>query len=145
MFKNNWSIEFPTDWSYETDETDGHNIFYPPDSELTIRISEFFTNAKKDDLKGIYKESVPADSRKYELGFDFNSFSSLAYETVEYQHDIKVYRFIIGCYKDGLLLSINIYALNREECIQALKYIKTIKSNDEPPKRRLSLLDMLRR
>ncbi|MDO4494474.1 MAG: ankyrin repeat domain-containing protein [Clostridiaceae bacterium] len=145
MFKNNWSIEFPTDWSYETDETDGHNIFYPPDSELTIRISEFFTNAKEDDLKRIYKESVPADSKKYELGFGFNSFSSLAYETVEYQHDIKVYRFIIGCYKDGLLLSINIYALKRDECIQALKYIKTIKSNDEPPKRRLSLLDRLRR
>lgn len=143
-FKNNWSIEFPTDWSYEIDEEDKHNIFYPPDSELTIRISELFTNAKEDDLKEIYKESVPSDSKQYELGFNFNFFNSLAYETVEYEHDLKVYRFIIGCYKDGFLLSINIYALDRNECIQALKYIKTIKTNDESPKCRLSLFDKLR-
>lgn len=143
-FKNNWSIEFPTDWSYELDEGDKHNIFYPPDSELTIRISEFFSNAKEDDLKEIYKESVPVDSEQYELGFNFNFFNSLAYETVEYEHELKVYHLIIGCYKDGLLLSINIYALDRDECIQALKYIKTIKTNDEHSKRRFSLFDKLK-
>ena len=143
-FKNNWSIEFPTDWSYEIDEADKHNIFYPPDSELTIRISEFFTNAKEGDLKEIYKESVPVDSKQYELGINFNSFNSLAYETVEYEHDLKVYRLIIGCYKDGILLSINIHALNRDECVQALKYIKTIKTNDESAKCRFSLFDKLK-
>jgi len=36
-----WRISFPEKWIYEDDTESDQNIFYPPDSDLTIRITPF--------------------------------------------------------------------------------------------------------
>ncbi len=139
-FNNSWFIDIPYSWSGGIDEDDEGYLFYPPGSDLTIRITDFYTNGTADVLKASYYESIPEGSKPYELGFSLDSFDSFAYETDHYEDGFKVHRLMIGCCKDGLLISVNIYALNRDECIDVLKYIKTIKSTEKPKKRKFSLL-----
>lgn len=139
-FNDSWCIDIPYSWSGGIDEDDEGYLFYPPGSDLTIRITDFYTNGTADVLKASYYESIPEGSKPYELGFSLDSFDSFAYETDHYEDGFKVHRLMIGCCKDGLLISVNIYALNRDECIDVLKYIKTIKSTEKPKKRKFSLL-----
>ena len=143
-FNDSWCIDIPYSWTGEVDEDGTGYMFYPARSKLTIRITDFYTNGTADVLKATYNETLPEGSKPYELGFSPDSFDTFAYETYYYEEDdLKVYRFMIGCCKDGLLLSVNIYALNRDECIDALKYIKTIRPNEEKQKRKFSLLDKI--
>jgi len=38
---NGWTIKLPKNWIEERDEVDRHHVYYPPDSDLTIRVSSF--------------------------------------------------------------------------------------------------------
>ena len=38
---NGWTIELPKNWIEERDEVDRHHVYYPPNSDLTIRVSSF--------------------------------------------------------------------------------------------------------
>ena len=142
-FNDSWSIDIPYSWSGGIDEDDEGYLFYPPGSDLTIRICDFYANVTAEGFKSAYCKTVPGDSNPYELGFSLDSFDSFAYETDHYEDGFKVYGLMIGCCKDGLLISVNIYALNRDECIDALKYVRTIKSTEEPKKRKFSLWDKI--
>ena len=65
---NGWTIKLPENWKEERDEIDGYHIYYPTDSDLTIRIStfHFFRNIENDwkilvsvdDLSEIFNKSI---------------------------------------------------------------------------------------
>ena len=38
---NGWNIKLPENWKEERDNVDGYHIYYPTDSDLTIRIISF--------------------------------------------------------------------------------------------------------
>ncbi|WYE32851.1 hypothetical protein LC555_04520 [Fusobacterium animalis] len=38
---NGWTIKLPENWKEEKDEVDGYHIYYPPDTDLTIRTPTF--------------------------------------------------------------------------------------------------------
>jgi len=71
---NGWNIKLPENWKEERDNVDGYHIYYPTDSDLTIRIISFhfFRNiendwkvlAPVDVLSKIFNESI----KKIELG-----------------------------------------------------------------------------
>ena len=65
---NGWNIKLPENWKEERDNVDGYHIYYPTDSDLTIRIISFhfFRNiendwkvlAPVDVLSKIFNESI---------------------------------------------------------------------------------------
>ena len=65
---NGWNIKLPENWKEERDNVDGYHIYYPTDSDLTIRITSFhfFRNiendwkvlAPVDVLSKIFNESI---------------------------------------------------------------------------------------
>ena len=47
---NGWNIKLPENWKEERDNVDGYHIYYPTDSDLTIRVISFhfFMNIEND-------------------------------------------------------------------------------------------------
>ena len=127
-----WKISFPEKWIYEDDTESGQNIFYPPDSDLTIRITPF--HAEKQGLaapievmeeaflRSVPKSAIPSEIKEYEL----NNFSVKSFENIETQNGNTVFRIMVGYYASGELLSINIFGTSKVECNQALVHLKTL-------------------
>ena len=128
-----WEISFSDEWIGEYSKEDGQCIFYPPNSDLTIRITPFHiekenTPAPAEVMEAAYINSIlesakPRDMYEYIL----EGFSIQAYEEETYENGKIVYAIKIGYYAPGDLLSVNIFSTNKTECEQSLKILKTIR------------------
>lgn len=130
-----WEILLPHDWVVEFDKIDNHYVFYPKDSDLTIRITPFHAEsngllAPKELMKTSYINSISSSAIPLNINqCTINNSSWVAYEDVQNHNKQKVYVINAGIFADGELLSINIYSTNKSECNDALKYIRGILKN----------------
>ena len=143
---NGWTIKLPENWKEERDEIDGYHIYYPTDSDLTIRIStfHFFRNiengwkilASVDDLSEIFNKSIKkievrnnikVEGKKLNLNeFKIEEFKVECYEYNYYENNEKVYGISCGIMVVGYLLIVNLYSALKEEVESAIKYIYSI-------------------
>lgn len=128
-----WQISMPDAWLYE--EEDGQSIFYPSDSDLTVRITPF--HAERDNvpapvelMEAAYINSVPASAKPCDLHeYALDGFSIKAYGEKSLENGQTVYAFYVGYYTAGELLTVNIFSTNKTECTQALEILRTIRWN----------------
>lgn len=128
-----WQISIPDNWNGEYNEETGQCVFYPDNSDLTIRITPFHAErdgvlAPVEVMKNAYINTIPVsatsrDANPHSLG----GFAAKMYESTLIEDNQTVYVIYIGYYAIGELLSINIFGTNKTECEQALDILKTIK------------------
>ena len=143
---NGWNIKLPENWKEERDNVDGYHIYYPTDSDLTIRIISFhfFRNiendwkvlAPVDVLSEIFNESIKkiklgnntkVEEKKLNLNkFKIEDFKVECFESECYESNEKVYNISCGIMITGYLLVINLYSASKEEVENAIKYIYSI-------------------
>lgn len=143
---NGWNIKLPENWKEERDNVDGYHIYYPTDSDLTIRIISFhfFRNiendwkvlAPVDVLSEIFNESIKkiklgnntkVEEKKLNLNkFKIEDFKVECFESECYESNEKVYNISCGIMITGYLLVINLYSASKEEVENAMKYIYSI-------------------
>ena len=143
---NGWNIKLPENWKEERDNVDGYHIYYPTDSDLTIRIISFhfFRNiendwkvlAPVDVLSEIFNESIKkiklgnntkVEEKKLNLNeFKIEDFKVECFESEYYENNEKVYNISCGIMITGYLLVINLYSASKEEVENAMKYIYSI-------------------
>lgn len=139
--KNYWTIMFPDTWDNDFDEENyGEYIFFPENSDLTIRITPFHAEnneglAPEDTMRDSFLtfvgknmgiESVDRVNLKEEFFEKLDGFKKLAFQKV-YVNDFKEVLWIsIGIYKEGELLTFNILGTDKNECIQSLLYLRNL-------------------
>ncbi len=133
---NGWVMEFPDRWLTERDQVDGHWLFYPPDSELTVHVTPFRLErdgipAPAEAAREVFRESLRRsgwDSKPeawawpLPAGFGGELFAGTAQEGGK-----EICRLCLGFYGLGELLSVNIYGDTREECQMAMDCFQTLK------------------
>ncbi len=132
-----WQISLPDNWSAEYDEANGQCVFYPDNSDLTVRITPF--HAEKDNepapiqiMEAVYintipKSAVPLNIIPYEIA----GFSAKIYENNFIEDDMTVFAIYLGYYAAGELLSVNIFSTNKIECCQTLDILQNITKADK--------------
>ena len=147
---NGWNIKLPENWKEERDNVDGYHIYYPTDSDLTIRVISFhfFRNiendwkvlAPVDVLSEIFNESIkkiePGNNTKVEgkklnlNEFKIEDFKVECFEYEYHENNEKVYSISCGIMITGYLLVINLYSASKEEVENAIKYIYSIEKTE---------------
>ena len=147
---NGWTIKLPENWKEERDEIDGYHIYYPTDSDLTIRIStfHFFRNIENgwkvlspvEDLSQIFnvsikkielRNNIKVEEKKLNLNeFKIEDFKVECFESEYYENNKKVYNISCGIMITGYLLVINLYSASKEEVENAIKYIYSIEKTE---------------
>lgn len=126
-------ISIPDNWQGEHDQDNGQCVFYPDNSDLTIRITPF--HAERDGvlapievMENAYIRTIPISAKLREVNsLNLDGFVTRMYEDTLIEESKTVYVVYIGYYSTGKLLSINIFGTNKTECEQALNILKTIK------------------
>jgi hypothetical protein len=124
-----WNVTFPSDWCFEESE-DEQFIFYPQDSDLTIRMSV---------LSFVHKETrEPAPLETFQSSFQRNyeekacanmlALDELVknaknhfvqgYEYTYTENGELLYCFYIQCYTVGTEIIITIHSNSRDECVR---------------------------
>ncbi len=134
---NGWVMEFPDHWLTERDEADGHWLFYPPDSPLTVHVTPF--HFEKDGalppaeaVGEVYRAALARMSRGEAGPLDWagpaiGGFSMEGFEGPAEENGQSLWKVGFGVYGPGELLSVNIYGETQEECREALDCFKTLK------------------
>lgn len=144
--KNYWSIELPEFFNEEFDESNyGEYIFYPNNSDLTLRITPFHLEKNTEDgillapikvLKNIFMESTLITLFKAEEKYNvddsllkkLSDFEKVAFARryIDESDGKETYHICIGIFKIGAILSFNIFGTDKKECEKALKYLETL-------------------
>ena len=109
-----WQISIPDNWQGEYDKDSGQYIFYPDNSDLTIRITPFHAErdgilAPKEVMEDAYIRTVPASARQRNLDFYIPiGFEAKIYDDVLSEDSNTIYVVYVGDYSAGELLSISI-------------------------------------
>ena len=128
-----WQISIPDNWKGEYNKETGQYVFYPDNSDLTIRITPFHAErdgvlAPVEVMKNAYINTIPASATSRAANpHSLGGFAASMYESTLIEDNQTVYVIYIGYYAIGELLSINIFGTNKTECEQALDILKTIK------------------
>lgn len=83
-----WQISMPDNWQGEYDKESGQYIFYPDNSDLTIRITPFHAErdgilAPREVMEDAYIRTVPVSARQRNLDFYIPSgFEAKIYDDV---------------------------------------------------------------
>ena len=83
-----WQISMPDNWQGEYDKESGQYIFYPNNSDLTIRITPFHAEregmlAPREVMEDAYIRTVPVSARQRNLDFCIPSgFEAKIYDDV---------------------------------------------------------------
>lgn len=129
----NWKISFPKEWMYEFCE--GVSIFYPLDSELTVRVTPWHAEQKqgelvpKDEMEKIFREGIPEGAaiigtEEYKM----DGFSTLVFEKQRKEvENGTVFRRCIGYIAEGDLLVVDAFSTKKEELDYLLPFFKTIR------------------
>lgn len=130
-----WSIAIPEDWQAEYDRASGQCIFFPNDSDLTLRITPFHAERdgvpapaqvmEKAFVQSVPPSAVPRDAAEYSL----SGFAAKMYENAVPEGVATVCTIYVGYYAAGELLSVSVWGTDKAECGQALDILKTAKLN----------------
>lgn len=131
-FPYNWKLSIPDGWHGEYDEESGQCVFYPDDSDLTLRVTPFHIGkdgvpAPAEVIETAYLNTIPtlAEEREATLCCP-DGFTVKMYEDTLRQNHRTIHVFYIGYYAAGELLSVSIWGTNRQECTDALEILQTI-------------------
>jgi len=126
-----WTVEFPDNWLPQRDEVDGHWLFYPPDSQLTVHVTPFHLAregipAPVEVAREVYRRSLKETGGEpipwpLPEGYTGESFSGTIQESGK-----EICRLCLGVYGLGELLSVNIYGETWEECRRAMDCFRTL-------------------
>lgn len=128
-----WQISIPDNWQGEYNKDNGQCVFYPDNSDLTIRITPF--HAERDGvlapievMENAYIRTIPISAKLRNVdSFILNKFEVRMYEDTLIEENKTIYVVYVGYYSTGELLSISVWGTNKTECEQALNILKTIK------------------
>jgi hypothetical protein len=136
-----WDVTFPIDWKFEEDGE--QFIYYPQDSDLTIRMSVLtFVHPETKALAPIelfqsvfqkgYEEKENAKMLILdELSKNAKYYFVQGYEYTYLEDDQLVYCFNVVCYTEGTELFITIHSNFRKECIRGLSHLKTVRKYED--------------
>lgn len=133
-----WQISVPGNWEWETGEN-GEIIFSPGKSELTVRITPFHAeNAGKlapaKVMEQAFMQTIPPEAAQMKPeGYSLPGFRAKFFETTETEANLPVCHIYAGYFAKGELLAVNIYGRNRDECIEALPVLQTLRKGTEVP------------
>ena len=128
-----WKISMPDNWQGEYAEEDGQCVFYPDNSDLTIRITPFHAErdgvlAPVEVMENAYINIIPTSAISRSISsYNLDGLCGRMYESTVIEENKTVYVIYVGYYTLGELLSISIWGTNKVECEQALDILKTIK------------------
>lgn len=128
-----WQIAMPDNWHGEYDKDNEQYVFYPDNSDLTIRITPF--HAERDGvlapievMENAYIRTIPISAKLRNVNsFILDGFEVRMYEDTLIEESKTIYVVYAGYYSTGELLSISVWGTNKAECEQALNILKTIK------------------
>ncbi|MBR1749556.1 MAG: hypothetical protein IJ740_01560 [Ruminococcus sp.] len=131
VISDGWQIDVPESFIYESDEEQGQFIFYPEDSDLTIRATPFTANkngipATKDIMKNAFIGSISKSAviKDNEQKAALDNYL-ISFEYTYYERNQKVYSISLGIYNNnGMLLTINIFGTNKDEVEKIYSVIK---------------------
>lgn len=124
-----WYFPVPDNWTAERDSVDGHYLFYPPDSDLTLHFTSFYVEDHGQPLpaetmigvflRGIPKGAVPMAR----LACHLDRYAVKGFAFSQKEQGKRVYRRLIGYYGPGELLSVGIFGTSARECDGAVKML----------------------
>lgn len=127
----NWQISVPGNWKREAGEN-GEVVFFPRQSELTVRITPFHAEksgkpAPAKVMEQAFMQTIPPEAVQMKPeGYGLSGFRAKFFETTETEANLPVCHIYAGYFAKGELLSVNIYGRNREECVEALAVLQTL-------------------
>ena len=127
-----WQVSFPAEWTHEYQENDAQNVFFPPDSDLTVRISAF--HAEKEGIPAapsimytVRTRSLPEKAVSFAiLELCIPGCETALFRTEETENGERVYRIIAGIYCTGELLIVNIFGTDAREVNETAAYLSLI-------------------
>lgn len=128
-----WIIDLPDDWAAKRDRDDGHYIFFPPDSDLTLHATPFHAEkdgvlAPSDVMRSVYTRTLRPTAAPRELPFcPCDILCTLVYDGTEQSADSSVHFLQAGFFTDGELLCVNIFGTDKVGCEQALSLLGSIR------------------
>ncbi len=121
-----WYFAVPDDWAAERDSQDGHYLFYPPDSDLTLHFTPWRVEKEGQPapaelmigafLRGIPEDAVPLNKTACRL----ENFYVKGFAFARKERGQKVFRRLIGYYGPGELLSVGIFGTSETDCDRAV-------------------------
>ena len=141
-----WTIELPSDWERKFLEIEFdnsiilENIFFPPNSNLSIGLSSL--NILKDDNYKKVEADIPdvatvfenimnkvENKKEYKIE-NYKSSKIKCYEYTYYENNKKFYAIATGIFMKGYLLKVNIASTIKKEVEKAIYYLFSIKEVD---------------
>jgi len=128
-----WQVSFPSNWIHEGEADCGENIFYPPNSDLTIRITSFRAEkhgilAPIEVMENVFMRTIPESANPKEIAeYTLEGFYLKVFENTYTENDTLVFRIYICYYAAGEILSINVFSTSKEECEKSLSFLKTLR------------------
>lgn len=130
-----WKLSVPRDWRQEEGEG-GEAVFYPPEGELTVRITPFYAEksgkpAPAKVMEQAFLQTIPpqAVGMKPE-GCGLAGFRLRFFENSETEGGRPVHHIYAGYFARGELLSVNVLGRSREECLKAMEILQTLQKTE---------------
>lgn len=133
LLPENWQISFPSNWTHEIDLEDiRQDIFYPSDSDLTIRIKTFHIEknhipAPPNVIETIFLKNVSLKAEMIMIEqYKIKGYSCKAFFYHIIENEEIVYHIRVGFYGTGTLFTMNIFSTSKEDCYKSLIFLKTL-------------------
>lgn len=126
-----WQISVPGSWKREAGDG-GEDVFYPPQSQLTVRITPFYAEksgkpAPAKVMEQAFLQSVPLEAVQIRPeGYGLSGFRCKFFECMKEEKGEESWHIYGGYFAKGNLLSINIYGRSKDECAAAMRILDTL-------------------
>lgn len=125
-----WYFRVPDDWTAERDSQDGHYLFYPPDSDLTLHFTPWKVEkegkpAPAELMMGAFLQGIPEDAAPLDKpACRLENYDVKGFAFARKERGRKVFRRLIGYYGPGELLSVGIFGTSETECDRAVEMLR---------------------
>ncbi len=127
-----WTAAFPADWIHEYDAESDQNLFYPPDSDLTFRLTAFHAEkagvpAPEPVMETVFAKSAPENSTVIDIPELVVPGCTVLIRGCNYEEDGQTVAHICaGCICEGNLLTVNIFGTDAKQVYEGLAYLTLI-------------------
>ncbi|MCI9194825.1 MAG: hypothetical protein HFF14_04550 [Angelakisella sp.] len=121
-----WYFSVPDNWTAERDSQDGHYLFYPPDSDLTLHFTPWQVEregepAPAELMIGAFLRGMPEDAKPMDkLACHLNRFDVKGFAFSRKRKGQRVFQRMVGYYAPGALMSVGIFGTWEQECDRAV-------------------------
>ena len=131
-----WQISFPDEWFHETvihESGDEENVFFPSDSDLTVRITvlrvtKWGIPVPVRLLEGSVRSTIPKSARRISNGtIDIQGVRSIIFEDSVYENGEQLAEISVYCIAPGILLIGQIFSVDIEKSRMALHYFEFLR------------------